>query len=174
MVPAVIAFVGAIRRSGPILIAAGVSCLLQAFVAFSGVTIPFVVPALLLLALGAEQQHRVRKRALVAGVLVIFLGLGAWFATLGMTETTCWVARTTPDGSVVYEALPIPADAEFGPNGGHVELELAATDLGQGCADGQLTVQGAGVAAVLGIGAIAFATLGSMGPLPSRRAAAPA
>jgi hypothetical protein len=174
MVPAAIAFVGAIRRSGLILIAAGVMCLLQAFVAFSGVTIPFVAPALLLLALGAEQRDPVRKPALVAGVLVIFLGLGAWLAALGMTETTCWVARTASDGRVVYAAVPIPAGADLGSGSGHVEFELAADDLGQGCADGQLTTQGAGVAVVFGIGAVAVATLGSMGPGPRRRATAPA
>jgi hypothetical protein len=174
MVPAAIAFVGALRRSGPILIAAGVLCLLQAFVAFSGVTIPFVVPALLLVALGAEQQDPVRKPALVAGILVIFLGLGAWLAALGMTETTCWVARTASDGRVVYTPMPIPAGADFGSGSGQVQFELAADDQGQGCADGQLTAQGAGVAALFGIGAIALATLGSIGPVPRWRATAPA
>jgi hypothetical protein len=174
MLPAAIAVVGASRRSEPILIAAGVLCLLQAFVAFSGVTIPFAVPALLLLALGAEQRDRVSIRAVIAGVLVVFLGLGTWAAALAMTETSCWVARTAPDGSVVYAAIPIPDGADFGANGGQVELELGATDVGRGCGDGQLTGQGAGVAAVLGIGAVAIATLGSNRALPRGRSAAPA
>jgi hypothetical protein len=169
MLPAAIAVVGAIRRSGPVLIAAGVVCLIQAFVAFSGVTIPFAVPALLLLALGAEQQDRVPMRTVITGVLVVLLGLGAWVAALAMTETSCWVAHTAPDGTVVYAAIPIPAGADLGSSSGSLELDLESGDLGKGCGGGQLTFQGAGVAAVLGVGAIAVATLGSMELSPRKR-----
>ena len=44
MVPAFIAAIGALRRSHPILIAAGVLCLAQSFVSFAGVSLPFLVP----------------------------------------------------------------------------------------------------------------------------------
>lgn len=174
MLPAALAVIGAIRRSRPILVVAGVLCLVQAFVAFSGVTIPFVVPALLLLALGAQQRDRVPRRTVIAGVLVVLLGIGAWVAALAITEPSCWVARTAPDGSVVYAPIPIPAGADLGSSSGSVELDLEPGDLGKGCGGGQLTVQGAGVAAALGIGAIAIATLGSMRPRPDWRVAAPA
>src|SRR6185312_15259397 len=56
MIPAFIAAIGALRRSHPILIAAGVLCLAQSFVSFAGVSLPFLVPALLLLVLGGRRS----------------------------------------------------------------------------------------------------------------------
>ena len=56
LLPAAIGAIGAMRRSRPMLVAAGVLCLAQSFVAFSGVTIPFLVPAIVLLALGARND----------------------------------------------------------------------------------------------------------------------
>lgn len=103
MLPAAVAVIGSIRRSRPLLVAAGAICLGQSFIAFSGVTIPFVVPALLLLALGAADSGiETSRRAVVGGVFVVILGIAAWVAPFALSETTCWVARTGPDGTVVY------------------------------------------------------------------------
>ena len=152
LLPAVIAAIGAISSSRPLLIAAGVLCLGQSFVAFSGVTIPFVVPAILLLAVGAGGggQRETSNRERVGGVAVVLLGLAMWVAPYALTETTCWVARPGPDGSVVYTAIPV-ADS----------VTLAPTDLASGCDGGTVTLQGAALGAVFGIGAVAVASIAS-------------
>jgi hypothetical protein len=165
MLPAVLAAIGALRRSRPVLIAAGLLCLGQAFISFSGVTIPFVVPAFLLLALGLQDSGTETSwRAMVGGVFVVALGIGAWVAPFASTETTCWVARTGADGAVVYVRTPVPEGASFGFSGGQVGLQMAPGDLAAGCGGGELTVQGAGLAAVFEIGAVALAALASVAP----------
>ena len=65
----------------PLLIAAGVLCLAQSFIAFSGVTLPFLVPADPVCSSSAAAERgpppasrRPRRSAVVA------LGIGAWFA----------------------------------------------------------------------------------------------
>ena len=165
MVPAFIAAVGALRRSHPILIAAGVLCFAQSFVSFAGVSLPFLVPALLLLVLGASgASAETHRRAMVGGVLVIALGFAAWVAPFAMTETSCWVARAGADGTLIYARIPVPAGADGGGGSGQVELGLQPTDVGSGCDGGALTIQGAALAAVFGIGAVAVAALASMTP----------
>src|SRR6185436_12118629 len=95
LLPAAVAAIGATRRSRPILVAAGALCLAQSFVAFSGVTIPFVVPAFLLLALGVRNDGTgPSRRAKVGGVVVVLLGFAMWVAPFTLTETVCWVADT--------------------------------------------------------------------------------
>ena len=165
LLPAAVAVIGAVRRSPPILIAAGVLCLAQSFVSFSGVSIPFVVPAFLLLALGVGAgSAEVPRCAMVVGVLVIVLGFAAWVAPFAMAETSCWVARAGADGTVIYSSIPIPAGADVGEGSGEVELGLEPTDIGSGCDGGSLTVQGAVLAAIFGIGAVAVAWLVSTTP----------
>lgn len=162
MLPAFIAAIGALRRSRPILIAAGALCLGQSFIAFSGVSIPFLVPAFLLLALGASGgSTETPRRAMVGGVLVVVLGLAAWVAPFALAQTSCWVARAGPDGTLIYALIPVPDDAGLGSGSGHVELGLDPADVASGCDGGSLTVQGAALAAVFGIGAIAVAALAS-------------
>jgi len=155
LLPAVIAAIGAVRRSQPLLVAAGVLCLAQSFIAFSGVTIPFVVPAILLLVVGGGPagQRPTTNRERVGGVAVVLLGLAMWVAPYSLTETTCWVARPGPDGSVVYSPIPVTDTVTLGP-----------TDLGSGCDGGTVTAQGAALAAVFGIGAVAVALFASTAP----------
>jgi hypothetical protein len=149
MVPAAVAAIGAWRRSGPILVAAGLLCLAQAFIAFSGVTIPFVIPAILLLWLGGRMSATPHaRRAGVGAMLVIALGIGSWFALLGMTETVCWVARDDGDGKLVYSQIPITDTFTMG-----------IEDVASGCDGGALTTQGIALAAILAIGSIAVAGL---------------
>jgi hypothetical protein len=163
LLPAVIAAIGAIRRSRALLIAAGVLCLAQSFVAFSGVTIPFVVPAILLLAIGAggggQSENPVRER--VGGVAVVILGLAMWVAPYALAETACWVARPGPDGSVVYSSIPVTDT-----------VTLAPTDLGSGCDGGTITLQGAALGAVFGIGAVAIAVASAPASTDRRAGAA--
>ncbi len=154
LIPAALAAVGAIRRSRPILVAAGVLCLAQSFIAFSGVTIPFVVPGFLLLAIGAQGPGvKVSGRAAIGGIAAIVLGLAAWVSLLGLTETRCWVARTAADGSVVYTQIPV-SDT----------LSVGVDEVASGCDGGALTIQGAALAAALGIGAMGLAALATTRP----------
>ena len=78
-VPGLIAGIAVVRRSGALLVTAGVLCLGQAFIAFSGVTLPFVVPGIYLIVIGfgtAPGPHA--RRAMLAGTGVFVLVLVAW------------------------------------------------------------------------------------------------
>lgn len=165
MVPAFIAAIGALRRSHPILIAAGVLCFAQSFVSFAGVALPFLVPGMLLLVLGASGgSAETPRRAIVGGVFVIALGFAAWVAPFAMTETSCWVARAGADGTLIYARIPVPDDANSGSGSGR----LSPTEVASGCGGGTFTIQGAALAAIFAIGAVSVAALASMTPLAPR------
>jgi hypothetical protein len=154
LLPAVIAAIGAIRRSRPMLMAAGVLCLAQSLVAFSGVTIPFVVPSVLLLALGARDDGtNAPCRARVGGAAVVLLGFATWIALFATTETTCWVAQPGVDGQIVYRQVPVTDTETLGP-----------TEVAAGCDGATVTVQGVALAAAFWIGAVAVATSASSAP----------
>jgi hypothetical protein len=155
--PAALAAVAAMRGTRPIFIAAGVLCLLQSFVSFGGATFGFLIPALLLILLGVEggSNPRTPRRALLAGVLVIGLGIAAWIAPFALSETVCWTARAGPDGKPVYAIIP---------NSDSLSVEVG--ELGSGCDGGAFTVQGLMLGGVLWIGAVAVAGLGGAVPAP--------
>jgi hypothetical protein len=157
-IPAGIAAIGSMRGSRPVLIAAGILCLVQSFIAFSGVTIPFVIPALLLLVIGGNSAAGgASRRAAVGGALIVALGVAALIAPFVLTQTTCWVARRGADGSVIYTQTPA-TNTDSG--------SLGLDDLASGCGSGDLTVEGVGLAALLGIGAIALAAVAASRPSP--------
>jgi hypothetical protein len=164
--PAALAAIAAFRGSRPILIAAGVLCLLQSLVgAFSGVTLGFLVPGILLLSIGLvegsnEPPQRTQGREWLAAVLVVGLGIAAWVAPFALSETVCWIARSGPDGNLVYTIIQ---------DTGSVTLGL--DDLASGCDGGSFTLQGLMLAGVLAIGALAMAGLSrgsSRGALATR------
>lgn len=154
--PAALAALAAAHGSRPIFIAAGVLCLFQAFVSFGGVTFGFLLPAILLIAIGVgvgaggASGPSPRPREMVAGVLVVGLGIAAWIAPFVNTETVCWVARPGPDGDPVYMLIP-PSDS----------LTVGVGELGSGCDGGSLTVEGLLLGGVLATGALAMAGLGA-------------
>jgi hypothetical protein len=165
MVPGVLAVIGTVRRSGSVLIAGGLLCLAQAFISF--VALPFAVVGFVLLALGAEALGvKASWRGALGGIFVVVLGIAAWVAPFALTETSCWVARTGADGAVVYERTPVPQDAGGASGGGEEQIQLNPGDLASGCDSGEMTLEGAGLAAVFGIGALALAALASMTPRP--------
>jgi hypothetical protein len=154
LLPAAVAAIGAMRRSRPILVAAGVLCLAQSFVAFSGVTFPFLVPAFLLLSLGARRDGtRASRRAMVGGVAVVILGFAMWVAPYSLTETTCWVVETGADGTLNSRQVPVTETQTLGPS-----------QVGAGCDGGTVTTQGDALAAVFWIGAVAVAAFTSSAP----------
>lgn len=153
-VPAAVAAIGTLRRVKPLLIVAGVLCLLQAYIAFSGVTLGFMVPAVVLLWLGAagsrsSQEVPPIRSVLIAGVAIIGLTVAAWVSLFALTEPRCWVGVQTADGTISVVEVPATDTMLYGPS------EIPSG--GSGCSSAELTVQGIGVSAVLAIGAIAFA-----------------
>ena len=154
-VPAVVASIGAVRGSRSLLVAAGVLCLLQAYIAFSGVTIGFIVPAILLLVLGGSDSWpdaaRVSRAVLLASVAVIVLTVGAWVSLFALTEPRCYVISRTAGGALVTTEVPATDRTMHGP--------IQIQGEGSGCSSAELTVEGMGMSAVLAIGAIAFAAV---------------
>ena len=158
LLPAAVAAIGAVRRSRPLLIAGGVLALGQSFIAFSGVTIPFIVPAILLIVLGvAGSGSAAPRRAIVGALAVVLLGIAAWVLPLALSETSCWIARSGPDGTIVYSAVP-ETDT----------FTLGSAELAAGCDGGAMTAQGAALAVVLAVGAVGMAVLTSTRAVASR------
>ncbi len=156
--PAVLAVIAAIRGSRPIFVAAGVLCLFQSFIAFSGITLGFVLPGCVLIGLGLSRSRTqpadpLRRREALAGLLVVALGIAAWLVPFATSETVCWTARVGPDGDPVYTLIP---------DTGTVTLQL--DEIGGGCDGGTFILQGLMVAGVLAIGALAMAGLAGMRP----------
>jgi len=151
MLPAAIAVIATLRRSRPLFVAAGTLCLAQSFIAYSLVTIPFVVPAVLLLSLaGSVDSPPSSRRGVIGGLAVIGLGIGAWISLLALTETVCWIARAGADGALIYSWIPVSNEGTLGPG-----------DVASGCDGGVTTVEGLALAAILAIGAIAIAEFSS-------------
>jgi hypothetical protein len=65
---------------------------------------------------------------------------------------------------LIYAPMPVPDDADSGSSSGRLE----ATDVASGCDGGAMTIRGAALAAVFGIGAVSVAALASMPPLAPR------
>lgn len=152
-VPAVVALIGALHGARPLVVAAGVLCLLQSYIAFSGVTIGFVVPGLLLLAAGTSDSwpdaSPVSLMTLSAGVIVTALTIGAWVALFAMTQPRCYGISRTADGT--FQTAEVPATDQMLRGPLHIPGE------GGGCSSAELTAQGLGVSTVLAIGAMAVA-----------------
>jgi hypothetical protein len=166
--PGALALIAALRGSRPIFIAAGVLCLLQSIVgAFSGVTLGFIIPGILLVAVGLERASSdslrpTRRREWLAAAFVVGLGIAAWVVPLALSETVCWIARAGPDGNPVYTVIP-NTDT----------LTVGLGDIASGCDGGTFTIQGLMLAGVLMIGALAMAGLGSSSTDTARPLRAP-
>ncbi len=150
--PAAIGALASLRGSSPLFVAAGVLGLFQSFIAFSGVTLGFVLPALLLISLGLRRPaSRTRRRDRAAGALVVAFGIAAWLTPFALSETQCWIAQTAGDGSIVYEYIPVTDT-------------LPPSDLGGGCDGGAFTLQVLMVGSIFAIGALAVGILATADP----------
>jgi len=154
-VPAAIASIAVVRGSSLMLVIAGLVAFVQSFVAFSGVTLGFLLPALVLIVLGvrdgdAAAGTRSDLRGRVIGVLVIALVVSAWLVVTGTGETVCWVAHLGPDGALLYRLIPVTDS-----------ISVGASELGGGCDSGVPTAAGLLTGGVLIIGAVALAWLAS-------------
>ncbi|MGZ9275590.1 MAG: hypothetical protein ACXW4L_00570 [Candidatus Limnocylindrales bacterium] len=151
--PAVIGAIASIRGSGPLFIVAGVLGLFQSFIAFSGVTLGFVLPAVILISLGLRRSPTARPTKLgerVSGVLIAVAGIAAWIVPFVLAETRCWIARIGADGATVYQRVPVTDTMTLGPG-------ISAG----GCDGGVFTLEGLAIGAILAIGAVAMGWLAS-------------
>jgi hypothetical protein len=148
--PAGLAAIAALRASRPLFIAAGILCLLQSVVAFSGVTLGFVIPGILLVALGLERTGSAAGREWIAAMLAIGLGIAAWVAPFATSETLCWIASEGPDSAVVYRRVP-ESDT----------VTLGLGDVAGGCDGGSFTLEGLLLAGTFAVGALAIAAVGT-------------
>jgi len=149
--PAGLAALAALRGSRPMFVAAGVLCLLQSIVAFSGVTLGFVIPGILLVGLGLERApakppHATVRREWLTGAFVVILAIAAWVIPFATSETVCWVAREGPDGNPIYTRIPI-SDT----------LTVEVDEIASGCNGGTFTLEGLLAGGMLAIGALAVA-----------------
>ncbi len=165
--PGVIAGIAAVRRSGPLLITAGILCVCQAFIAFSGVALPFVVPGIYLVALGAGTASSPQAaRAVLAGIGVFVLVLAAWVTSFALTETRCWTATEGPDGSFVYTDVPATDEMLYGETGVG-GADTGSTAVASGCSGGASTVAGLGLGSLF-LGTAVALTVWSTRPDRSR------
>jgi hypothetical protein len=201
--PGLIGWIGALTGRRAVVVAAGVLCLFQSVIAFSGVTFVYLVPAIAMLRAGSDgvdsaERPPMRLRrvilaivisipiafilvpllgvflfvpvALVAGLagtwraaragrslawieaarggLIVLLLIGAWAATLALTESTCWIARTASDGGLVWERFPYTNSVTMGQG-----------DVASSCSSGVVTPTGLALAALLLVVALVVAAV---------------
>jgi len=116
-VPGGVGLVASVRGSSVLMATAGTMALVQAPLAFSGVTLPFALIGLVMLAL-ARPSGRVRRAHLPVALAVVAAWVGAWGARLALTEercvtdttsTICSSAEVTPLGMTIAMALAVLA-----------------------------------------------------------------
>jgi hypothetical protein len=211
--PGLVGWIGAATARSSVLVASGVACLFQSVIAFSGVTLIYLVPAImflqaahgasgprdgetvrpirpirvvlaavvsvpialvvlfnlglfgvigLVLAAGVASLRANRSRPTVMpleavrGLAIVLLVIGAWAATLALTETTCWVAHGAADGSLVWERIP-PSDT----------LTLELGDVASSCASGTVTPTGVALAGGLLVASLGVAAIPTRRPRPT-------
>ena len=152
LLPAAVGVLGARGRRPSLLVAAAI--LAWASVLLSYVAIVFAVPGTLFLvaAISTAKGARPPSASRIVGAVVLAacvsaLGIGAGVALLVTTEGRCWTAYSTPAG-LEYRMAP------YVETGG---ISLSGNEIAAGCDSGELSLRGVALAAVLGVGAIAFA-----------------
>jgi hypothetical protein len=155
-IPGIVGLIGVAERRPALLLAAAATSTVGSVIAFSGVTLIFLVPAILFL-YGAVRIASVRSTAIsgfasgilagsvLAAVLTV-LTVGAGASALLITDEQCWATYETP-GGVRYEAAPYTT-GEMGVPTGAVAFS---------CSTGVISLRGVGLASLLGSGALALA-----------------
>ena len=139
--PGLVGLLGVAARRPALLLAAGVASLIGAFVAFSGVTLIFVIPGLLFVAgavrlvgaaTGAVHDgwiSGIAQGVLATAIVALFIGAGA--TVLLETDSGCWSAIRTPVG-LRLERAPFAT--------GEVALPFDAVSVG--CSTGLISARG--------------------------------
>jgi hypothetical protein len=150
--PGLVGLIGALRRSPTLQVVASLTSFVGAFIAFSGVTLIFLIPSILF-AFGAARlaaRGRSGRRPSVGGVLgqllaagaIVVLLLGGGASALLVTDQACW-AEYPGTGSARVEPFPYTT--------GEITVPGGATSTG--CSTGVISARGVGLAAVLWTGA---------------------
>jgi len=154
--PGIVGLLGVAQRRPALLLAAGAASTVGSVLAFSGVTLIFLVPAILFF-FGAIRLATVAPTAgsgsvsgilagsvLAAALTVLMIGAGA--SALLVTDEQCWATYQTP-GGVRYEPAPYTTG----------EMQVPTDALSFSCSTGVISARGVGLAGVLGVGALALA-----------------
>jgi hypothetical protein len=156
--PAIVGFTGTTKRRPALLAAAGVTSAIGAFIAFSGVTLIFLMPALLFLVAAVRLALTTTGLALsallpgiarlVISAAVVVLIVGTEAAGLLITDSACWSEFRGPTG-VRIETAPYSTGAMEIPPGATVS----------GCSTGNISARGVGLAGVLALAALGMTCL---------------
>lgn len=160
-IPALVGWLGAVRSRPALMIGAGLTSFVGAFMAFSGVTLIFLIPALLFVfgAVQVQGSSRARGRESIArGIAragatfaIVVLLVGAGGSALLITDEGCWADYRDSAGRV--EPFPYTT--------GEISVPPTATSVG--CSTGIISPRGVGLAAVLWAGAVLLAERSSRG-----------
>ena len=164
--PGVVGLLGVRARRPEVVLAAGVVSAAGSVIAFSGVSLIFLIPAFLLLGGAARvrddaadpppaeprdagaRRLPARLAALVGrsllAITVAGLLIGAGGTVLFITDERCWTAFETPAGTV-FATTPFDAGGE---------QQIPAEGSSAGCATGLISARGVGLATLLGTAAI--------------------
>jgi hypothetical protein len=110
--------------------------------------LPLIVLVVLAFSLATARVRQPPIGAVLVAAAIVFAGVGAGCALLGLTETRCWEAYQTPSG-IEYRSVPEST----------THFVASPEMIAAGCDSGALTARGAGIAAVLGLGAVGVALL---------------
>jgi hypothetical protein len=154
-VPALVGWLGVVRSRPALLIGAGLTSFVGAFIAFSGVTLILLIPALLFVfgavhvqgsspAGGRESTASGIVRTGAAIAIVVML-VGAGGSALLITDEGCWADYRDSGGRV--EPFPYTT--------GEISVPPAATSVG--CSTGIISPRGVGLAVLLWAGALLLA-----------------
>jgi hypothetical protein len=148
LLPGAIGWIGADRRRPALVAAAALTSGVGAFIAFSGVTLIFLLASMLFLtsALGLAFPAPGEPRGglgsgttqLVLAVAIAGLTLGAGASALLITDSACWITYETAEGR---HTEPLPYST-----GG---MTLAGDATSGGCSTGLMSLRGVGLGAAL-------------------------
>lgn len=161
--PGLVGLIGTTARRPALLVAAGITSAMGAFIAFSGVTLIFLIPAALLFAgavrLAAAPASEARQGLLasaaqlgIAAVIVVLVA-GAGASAILMTDSGCWSEFPAPAG-VRVEPFPYST--------GEISVPPGATLTS--CSTGIISARGAGLGGLLALAALGLALVGARRP----------
>lgn len=162
-IPGLVSWLGVERRRPALLVAAGLTSFVGAFVAFSGVTLIFLLPALLLIA-GAVRVQATAPPTVRASILsalgrglaacaIVAMLVGGGAAALLLTDDACWVEYQVASGPRI-QILPYST--------GEMTVPPGAT--GMSCSTGIISAQGVALGGALWLGALVLGERSSRRP----------
>jgi hypothetical protein len=158
--PGVIGLIGTRAGRPALLVAAGLTSAVGSFIAFSGVTLIFLIPSVLFFlgairfAAGPPASSRVGvigglTQLLIAATIVPLL-VGAGASAILLTDSGCWTEYMSSSG-IRVEMQPY--------TNGEIGVPPGASSMG--CSTGLISPRGVGLAALLGGAAIGLALVAS-------------